>query len=108
MGEPSERAMNIWLDGLRAYCTASNSKTDAPGRKAAAIIIDQTLEAERKARDAEMADLRAANASLKADCTLVDRMRDRLADLEQFEDGGITSVMHDELYALRRWLGGKS
>ncbi len=53
----------------------------------------------------EMADLRAANASMKADAAIVDRMRDRLADLEAFEDGGITSVMWDELCALRRWLG---
>ena len=53
----------------------------------------------------ELADLRAANASMKADAAIVDRMRDRLADLEALEDGGITSVMWDELCALRRWLG---
>jgi hypothetical protein len=44
-------------------------------------------------------------ADLTADAIIVDRMRDRLSDLEGFEDGGITSAMWDELCALRRWLG---
>lgn len=55
----------------------------------------------------EMADLRAANASMKDDCALIDRMRDRLAELEQFEEGGITSVQWDELWVLRRCLEGR-
>lgn len=54
----------------------------------------------------ELADLRAANASMKADAAIVDRMRDRLADLEAFEDGGISSMLWEELCFLRRWLGG--
>lgn len=54
----------------------------------------------------ELADLRAANASMQADAAIVDRMRDRLADIEAFEDGGIPSVLWEELCFLRRWLGG--
>jgi hypothetical protein len=66
------------------------------GPEAAQVIV--TLRAQLAASEARIADL-------TADANIVDRMRDRLSDLEGFEDGGITSAMWDELCALRRWLG---
>jgi hypothetical protein len=62
-------------------------------------------DAEIRRLRAQLAASEARIADLTADAIIVDRMRDRLSDLEGFEDGGITSAMWDELCALRRWLG---